>query len=423
MEQSSAARTIPAGPSLDAARARWDFPILGRRVHGDKPLVYLDNAATAQKPKAVIDAVASHYASANSNVHRALHALGAEATRAYEDARKCCADFIHAPDERTIVFTRGTTESINLVAQTWGRTEVGEGDEIVLTEMEHHSNLVPWQLLARERGARLRFVPVREDGTLDLEVYEELLSPRVKLVAFTHASNILGTVNPARRMIESARRAGAVTLLDAAQSVPHLPVDVQALGCDFLACSGHKMVGPTGIGLLYGRAELLEAMPPFMGGGEMIKKVTLHSATWADVPVKFEAGIPNIAGAVGLGAAATYLQGLGMDAIRAHEIEITRYAIERLEQIPGLCILGRAPERSGVVSFVIEGVHPHDVAQVVDGHGVAIRAGHGCAQPLLRAFGLNAVSRASFYLYTLPEEIDRLCEALVHAREFFRHGI
>jgi cysteine desulfurase/selenocysteine lyase len=423
MDPLQAVRTDEPGPALDSRRIRWDFPILGRLVHQDKPLAYLDNAATTQKPKAVMDALETYYASYNSNVHRALHALGEQATLAYEEARARCAGLIGAAAPEEVIFTRGTTESINLVAHSWGRRHIGEGDEIILTEMEHHSNLVPWQLLASERGARLRFVPVREDGTLDMEGYRSMLSPRVKLVAFTHVSNILGTVNPAREIIAAAQREGAVTLIDAAQSVPHRPVDVQALGCDFLACSGHKMAGPTGIGLLYGRRTLLEEMPPFLSGGEMIKKVTLETATWADLPHKFEAGTPHIAGAIGLGEAVRYLQGIGMEAVQAHESEITQYALERLQQVPGLRILGSAPDRGGVISFTVDDMHPHDIAQYVDSHGVAIRAGHGCAQPLLRAFGHTAVSRASFYIYTLREEIDQLYEALIKAKEFFSHGI
>lgn len=411
------------GRAYDPAAVRKAFPILGRRVHDDRPLSYLDNAATTQKPAAVLDAVQRYYANANSNVHRALHVLGEESTAAYEEARGKVAAFVNAPSVRAVVFTRGTTEAINLVAHAWGRSVLRPGDRILATEMEHHSNLVPWQLLARDTGAVLDFVPVREDGTLDLDAFHAKLTPAVKLVAVTQMSNILGTINPVGDMARAAHAVGARILVDGAQSVPHFPVDFQALDCDFLAFSGHKMCGPTGIGALVAREELLESMTPYQTGGEMILKVTLESATWADIPQKFEAGTPHIAGAVGLGAAVDYLQGIGMDAIHDHERNLTAYALERMGAIRGLRILGRAPERGGVVSFLMDGIHPHDLAQYVDGFGVAVRAGHGCAQPLLRAFQIHAVTRASFYLYTLEAEIDRLVDALNRAREFFAHGL
>jgi cysteine desulfurase/selenocysteine lyase len=421
-EKTSIAGPVGASAGFDPQRARWDFPILGRTVAGGRPLAYLDNAATTQKPRVVLDALQEYYASYNSNVHRAIHELGQEATEAYEDARRVCAGFINAPEAASVVFTRGTTESINLVAFAWGRASICEGDEIVVTEMEHHSNLVPWQMLAEDKGAKLLTIPVLEDGTLDIEAYESFLSPRVKLVAVTHMSNILGTINPLPRMISAAHAAGAKFLVDAAQSVPHFEVDVQNLDCDFLACSGHKMLGPTGIGFLYARRELLEEMPPFMGGGEMIHKVTMEESTWAEIPHKFEAGTPNIAGAIGLRSAVRYLQSFGMGAIREHEDSLTRYALQRLRAMPDVRILGEAADRGGVISFLMDDIHPHDIAQLVDREGVAIRAGHGCAQPLLRRFGTNAVSRASFCLYTTEEEIDNLCEALGKARDFFHHG-
>ena len=421
-DRTSIAGAVGASSRHDPRQVRWDFPILSRTVGAGRPLAYLDNAATTQKPRAVLDALQEYYSSYNSNVHRAIHELGQEATEAYEDARRVCAGFVNAPDSASIVFTRGTTESINLVAFAWGRASVGVGDEILVTEMEHHSNLVPWQILAEEKGATLRVVPVGEDGTLELDVYERMLSSRTRLVAVTHMSNILGIINPLPRMIAAAHAAGANVLVDAAQSVPHFEVDVQELDCEFLACSGHKMLGPTGIGLLYARRELLEEMPPFMGGGEMIHKVTLEASTWAEVPHKFEAGTPNIAGAIGLRAAVRYLQAVGMGTVRDHDRAMTAYALRRLRDMDDVRILGDASERGGVISFLVDNIHPHDIAQLADREGVAIRAGHGCAQPLLHRFGVNAVSRASFCLYTTEEEIDQLCEALEKAREFFHHG-
>jgi len=411
-----------APAAFDVEQVRGDFPILAEHVHEGKPLIYLDNAATTQKPRAVIDALAAYYERANSNVHRALHQLAVRATGGYEAVRKKVADFINAPDESGIIYTRGTTEGINLVAHSWGRKFVGEGDEIILTEMEHHSNLIPWQLLAREKGAKLRFVPVREDGTLDLEVYRTLLGLRTRLVAVSQMSNVLGTINPVKEIIELAHEHGARVVVDAAQSVPHMPVDVQALGCDFLAFSGHKMCGPTGIGVLYVRDAELEKMEPFQGGGEMIEKVRLESATWAEPPHKFEAGTPNIAGVFGLGAAIDFLSSIGMDAIRAYEVDLTRYMLEQLKTIPGLKVFGHAPERGGAVAFELPGVHPHDIAQFVDREGVAIRAGHHCAQPLMRKLGVVATARASIYFYNLPREVDTLVKALVSTKGFFGHA-
>ena len=413
-----------SGPRVfDPVKLRRDFPILEQAIHGDKKLAYLDNAATTQKPASVVCALCDYYQLCNANVHRSLHYLAEQATKRFEAARKSVARFIHAPDIKSIIFTRGTTESINVVAHGWGRKFLKEGDEIVLTEMEHHSNLIPWQQVAAATGAKLRFVPVLEDGTLDLADYRNLLSRRVQLVAFAHASNVLGTVNPVKQMTAEAHAAGALVLVDAAQSAPQRTVDVQDIGCDFLAFSGHKMMAPTGIGVLYGRTELLYEMDPFMFGGEMISRVTYDSATWADLPQKFEAGTPNIGGAIGLGAAVEYLESLGMDKVAAYEQELTQYTIQTLERIPGLRVFGHAPDRGGAVSFEVEGVHPHDLAQFVDRDGVAIRAGHLCAQPLMNKLGVPAVSRASVYVYNLREEVDRLATAILKAKEFFAHGI
>lgn len=401
---------------------RRDFPILSTITEHGRPLAYLDNAATTQKPTSVLCALSDYYQLCNANVHRSLHFLAERATRAFERARERIAAFIGAPSPRTVIFTRGATESINLVAYSWARRNLRQGDEIVLTEMEHHSNLVPWQLVAKDTGAQLKFVPVQGDGTLDLDVYRRLLKGRVKLVAFTHVSNVLGTVNPVKEMTAEAHAVGAVVLVDGAQSVPHQPVNVMDLDCDFLAFSGHKMLGPTGIGVLYGRESLLESMDPFLAGGEMINRVTLEDATWAELPQKFEAGTPHISGAVGLGAAVDYLVELGMDKVHAREVELTEEAVHRLGECSGVRVFGSAPQRGAAVSFDVEGVHPHDLAQFADREGVAIRAGHLCAQPLMRRLGVPAVARASFYFYNVPEEIDRLIEAIQKARKFFGHG-
>ena len=401
------------------ADIRNDFPILSRQVHG-KPLVYLDSAASSQKPRAVIDAMSTYYQNSHANVHRGVYELSEEATEAMEQARLKVARFINARQGKQIIFTRNTTESINLVAYSWGGANIHAGDLIILTEMEHHSNLIPWQLLAERTGARLEFIPVTDDGLLRLDVYEQLLQQQPKLVAFMQVSNVLGTINPARQMIAQAHAAGATVLLDAAQSVPHLPVDVQELDVDFLGFSGHKMLGPTGIGVLYGKRELLEAMPPFMGGGDMIRRVELRKATWHDLPWKFEAGTPAIAEAIGLGVAVDYLSALGMEHVLRHEQAITRYALQQLQSVPGLTIYGPEEERGGVISFTLSDIHPHDLASILDQEmGVAIRAGHHCAQPLMECFGLPATARASFYVYTIPEEIDVLVQGLHKALQIF----
>lgn len=405
---------------LDVAQIRADFPVLSRTLRGSVPLAYLDSAATSQKPLAVLDAMDRFYRQHNANIHRGIHTLAEEATVQYEAARASVARFINAAEPEEIVFTRNTTESINLVAYTWARANLQPGDLIVLTEMEHHSNIVPWQILKAERGVELAFVPVTEEGFLDMEAYAGLLTRAPKLVAFTHMSNVLGTVNPAKEMIAQAHAAGALTLLDGAQSVPHLPLDVQDLDADFLAFSAHKMLGPTGIGALYGKRHLLEAMPPFLGGGDMIKRVELTRFTTNEVPHKFEAGTPAIAEGIGFGAAVDYLSAVGMEAVHAYEQELTAYALERLAEVPGLRVFGPpAADKGGVASFVLDGVHPHDVAQILDYHGLAVRAGHHCAQPLHIKFDIPATTRASFYLYNTRDEIDRLIVALYKVKEMF----
>jgi cysteine desulfurase / selenocysteine lyase len=402
----------------DVEEIRRDFPILDRRI-GDKKLVYLDNAATSQKPRPVLDALAEYYEKHNANIHRGVHRLAEEATAAYEESREKVAGFLGAPDTTALVFTRGTTESINLVAHAWARKFLREGDEVVLTEAEHHSNLVPWQLAAQATGAKLRFIPIRDDGTLDLEEAERLIGPRTKLVGCIHASNVLATINPVEKLAELAHEAGALMLVDGAQSAPHLPVDVEARGCDFFACSGHKMLGPTGVGALWGRPEILEEMDPFLGGGEMIREVHLDHSTWNDLPYKFEAGTMNIAQAVGLGAAVDYLGDLEMNNVREHERRLGEYAYQRLLEIEGITVYGPKQDRTGLVSFSLPDVHPHDLSQLLDEDGIAIRSGHHCAQPLMRRLGVAATARASFYLYNTEEEVDALVEALVRAREFF----
>ncbi|MCS7234869.1 MAG: cysteine desulfurase [Armatimonadetes bacterium] len=399
---------------------RQDFPLLQRSVDG-KPLVYLDSAATSQKPRVVLEALQRYYEEYNANVHRGLYRIAERATLAYEEARAKVAAFIGAAAEE-VVFTRGTTEAINLVAYAYGDAFVRPGDEIVVTEMEHHSNLVPWQLLAQRRGARLRVVRVRpEDGTLDLEGLDQVLTDRTRLVAVAHQSNVVGTINPVREIAQRAHAVGAVVLVDGAQSVPHMPVRVGELGCDFLAFSGHKMCGPTGIGVLWGRRGLLEAMPPFHGGGEMIERVELERSTYKDPPHRFEAGTPNIADAIALGVAVEYLQSLGMEAVREHEKALVRYALAQLAEVRGVRVYGPTDleARGGAVAFTLEGVHPHDVAQVLDSEGVCVRAGHHCAQPLHRALGLAATARASVYLYNTPEDIDALVRGLERVRAFF----
>jgi len=399
---------------------RKDFPILSRQVHG-KPLVYLDSAASSQKPRAVIDAMSVYYETYHANVHRGVYEISEEATAAMEKARVKVARFINARQSKQIIFTRNTTEGINLVAYSWGNANIAAGDLIVLTELEHHSNLVPWQLLAQRTGARLEFIPITDDGLLRLDIYQQLLQQQPKLVAFTHMSNVLGTINPVQEMIAQAHAAGATVLLDAAQSVPHLPVDVQALDIDFLCFSAHKMLGPTGIGVLYGKRDLLAAMPPFMGGGDMIRTVGLRESTWNDLPWKFEAGTPSIAEAIGLGAAVDYLKALGMENVLQHEQQITRYAIAQLQTVPGLTVYGPdSGKRGGVISFTLGDIHPHDLASILDQQaGVAVRAGHHCAQPLMERLGLTATARASFYVYTTEEEIDTLVQGLHKAIQIF----
>ena len=413
---STASTSATAAP--DWAALREDFPILAQQVHGH-PLIYFDNGATSQKPRPVIDALRHYYEHDNANVHRGLHELSSRATEAYESARVKVARYLNAVSPDEIVFTRGTTEAINLVAQSWGGKFVRAGDVILLTEMEHHSNLVPWQLLAQRTGARLRFVPVREDGTLALDQLDALLTPEVKLFAFTHISNSLGTINPVAELCRAARAVGAVTLVDAAQSAGHLPIDVQQLGCDFIAFSGHKMCAPTGIGALYGRAELLAAMPPWQGGGEMIVSVSLESSSYKDAPHRFEAGTPNIAGAIGLGAAIDYLEGIGREHIFQHDSRLVAYAIERLAELPGMRILGPLGQRGGLVGFVMEGTHPHDLTTYADQFGLALRGGHHCNQPLMKKFRLPGTTRASFYFYNTTAEVDRMIEILDAARRFF----
>ncbi len=407
----------PPIPPWDLEQLRRDFPILNQRMHG-KPLVYLDSAATSQKPRQVIDAITRHYEENNANVHRAIYELGERATAAYESARQKVAQFINADDWRSIVFTRGTTEGINLVAYAWGRYNLGPGDEVLITEMEHHSNIIPWQLLARDTGATLRYIPIRQDHTLDLNDLEEYINGRTRIVAVVHQSNVLGTVNPVEQIVAQAREVGALVLLDGAQSVPHFPVNVQQLDCDFLAFSGHKMLGPTGVGVLYARTDLLEAMEPFLGGGEMISTVDLQGATWNQLPWKFEAGTPNIAQVIGLGAAIDYLNHLGRDNIAHYGDQLTRYARQVLSRIPGLTIYGHAPTSSSAIPFNLAGVHPHDLAQLLDHEGIAVRAGHHCAQPLMRCLGVPATTRASFYIYNTPAEIDRLAEGIERAAAF-----
>ena len=427
--------------TFDVARIRKDFPILDRRIRGGQPLVYLDSANTSQKPRQVIDAMTDFYEKHNANIHRASHQLGEEATEAYEGARIKVGEFIGARDETEIVFTKNVSEAINLVAYSMsnaaagrgsghasrvgpGRFSLGPGDEIVITEMEHHSNIVPWQLLCQRTGATLRWFGVTPDGRLDMSRLGELINPRTKLVALAHQSNVLGCVNPVRMIADVAHAAGALVLVDAAQSVPHMPVDVAALGADFLGFTGHKMCGPTGIGVLWARAELLDEMPPFLGGGEMIESVWMDRTTFAAPPHKFEAGTMPIAQAVGLGAAIDYLSEIGLDAIRAHEVPLIAHALDVLNQVEGLRILGpadpaEAAGRGSAISFEVEGVHPHDVSQVLDDLGIAVRAGHHCAWPLHRAFGVRASTRASFYLYNTQEEADALADGIRQAQRFF----
>jgi cysteine desulfurase/selenocysteine lyase len=404
--------------TFDVHRLRDQFPILGRQV-ASRPLVYLDSAATSQKPERVIQALDAYYRRSNANVHRGVHLLSAEATDLYERARATAARFVGAEETSEIVFTRGTTEAINLVAGSWGASHLGPGDAIVLTEMEHHSNLVPWQLLAERTGVELRFIRMTDDGTLDLEALDQLFDERVKLLAVVHVSNALGTVNPVATLASAARAVGALVLVDGAQSVPHMPVDVKAIDCDFLAFSGHKLCGPTGIGCLWARREILDSMPPYHGGGEMIRTVTLAGSTFADPPARFEAGTPPIAQAVGLAEAMRFLDEVGLDAIHAHEASLVDLAFDRLGQVPGVTLFGPRRERSGSVTFTLQGVHPHDLASILDSRGIAIRAGHHCAMPIHQRLGLSASARASFYLYNTPDEVDCLIDGLAYARQLF----
>ena len=412
--------TATMNTGFDVQQVRGDFPILSREIRPGVPLVYLDSAATSQKPESVIQAMSAYYRENNANIHRGIHKLAEEATHAYESARKNIADFIGSPSVEQLIFTRNTTEAINLIAQTWGRVSLHAGDHILLTEMEHHSNLVPWQLLAGELDLVLDFIPVTPEGILDLDAYHELLKHGPKLLAITHMSNVLGTINPIKEILQDAKSAGAITVVDGAQSVPHFPVDMTDFEADFYAFSAHKMCGPTGIGALYARRELLENMPPFLGGGEMIKRVELRSFKANDLPHKFEAGTPAIAEAIGFGAAVNYLNNLGMDQIKNHEKILTNYALEKMEQVPDLTILGPpADKKGGVIAFYIKDIHAHDVAQILDGEGIAVRAGHHCAQPLHTRFNLPATSRASLYLYNTIEEVDKLIDGIQKVKDVF----
>ncbi|MBE9474694.1 MAG: cysteine desulfurase [Chloroflexi bacterium] len=406
---------------LDIERIKTDFPILAREVRPGVKLVYLDSTATTQKPVQVITSMDEYYRRTNANIHRGIHVLAEEATALYEEARITVAKFINAPTARQIIFTRNTTESINLVSRTWGRANLNPGDVIILTEMEHHSNLVPWQILAAEKNLQLEFISVDPQGYLDLDVYRSLLDLNPRLVAFTQMSNVLGTINPAMEITQMAHDSGAIVLIDGAQSVPHFPVDVQTLDADFLVFSGHKMCGPTGVGVLYGRKDLLEEMPPFLGGGDMIKRVQLRSYIPSSIPYKFEAGTPAIAEAIGLGAAVDYLQQIGLDAIAAQEQVLVDYALERLTEIPGVTVYGpEAKDRGGVTAFNLDGVHAHDVAQILDGDGIAVRAGHHCAMPLHDKFNIPASTRASYYLYNSIEDLDKLVDSIYMVKRIFR---
>ena len=418
MTRISGAGVAAPRPSVEAATIRQDFPILRQRVHG-KPLVYLDNAATTQKPQAVIDRISRYYAEENANIHRGVHALSDRATEAHEAARETVRGFLNAAYSREIIFVRGATEAINLVAQTYGRAHVGPGDEVVLSEMEHHSNIVPWQILCEEKGARLRIVPMTDAGELRLDEYERLLSDRTRLVSVTHVSNALGTITPVAEMIHLAHARGIAVLLDGAQAVAHMPVDVRRLDCDFYVFSGHKVLGPTGIGALYGKRKLLEAMPPYQGGGDMIAYVSFEKTTYNELPYKFEAGTPNIADAIGLGAAVDYAQTVGLDNIAAYETELLDYATEQVSAIDGVRLVGTAKHKASVLSFLIGDVHAHDAGTILDREGVAVRAGHHCAQPVMDFFCVPATTRASFAFYNTREEIDALCRGIVKVTELF----
>ena len=414
--QSATARA--AERSIDVQRIRTDFPILHQKVHG-KPLVYLDNAATSQKPRAVIDAITHYYEHTNANIHRGVHFLSERATADYEATRKTARNFLNAAHSHEIIFVRGATEGINLVAQTFGRVHIHSGDEVLITAMEHHSNIVPWQMLCDEQGAKLRVAPINDKGELLLEEFAKLLGPKTKLAAVTHVSNALGSVTPLQRMIELAHGQNIPVLVDGAQAVPHMAVDVQTLDCDFYAFSGHKVYAPTGIGVLYGKTALLDAMPPYQGGGDMISSVTYEKTTYNKLPYKFEAGTPDIAGVIGLGAALTYVNEIGIDNIAAHEHNLLIYATEKVSQIPGVDLIGTAEEKAGVLSFVIEGVHPHDIGTILDQEGIAIRTGHHCSQPVMQRFDIPATARASFAVYNTREEVDALARGIGKVREVF----
>jgi cysteine desulfurase/selenocysteine lyase len=405
-------------PTYDLARVRAEFPILTQTIHG-KPLVYLDNAASTQKPRAVIDTLSRFYATEYANIHRGVHYLSELATAAHESAREKVRSFVNAKDHAEIIFLRGTTEAVNLVAATFGRTRVGKGDEIILSALEHHSNIVPWQMLAEDAGARIRVIPMNDAGELDLDEYERLLGPKTRMVAVTHVSNALGTRNPIRRMVVLAHAHGVPVLVDGAQAVAHTRVDVQDLDCDFYAFSGHKLYGPSGIGVLYGKLEHLSAMPPYQGGGEMIRTVTFEKTTYADPPHRFEAGTPSIAGAVGLGAAIDYLQSIGLEAASAHEADLLDYATRKLSTMDGVRLIGTAREKGAVLSFILDGIHAHDVGTVLDHEGIAVRAGHHCAQPVMDRFGIPATARASFALYNTREEVDALVRGIGKVQEIF----
>jgi cysteine desulfurase / selenocysteine lyase len=409
--------------ALDVEKIRQDFPILKRKVMGGKPLVYLDNAATTQKPLAVINAIHDYYTNYNSNIHRAVHQLAEEATKAYEDTRVKAAKFINARSTEEIIFTRNTTEAINLVAYSWGRANIKKDDKIVITEIEHHSNIVPWQILTQEKGAKLEYIGVDDDGYLKMHEYKEYLdSGKVKLVSVSHMSNVLGTITPIKEIIKMAHEKGIPVLVDGAQSVPHMPVDVQSMDCEFMAFSAHKMLGPTGVGVLYVQRDVLEKMPPFMGGGDMIREVHKYETRYNDLPYKFEGGTPNIADVIGFAAAIDYLEKIGMDRVREHEIDITRYALDKIRNVKGVTIYGpiNVKDRGGVISFNIGDIHPHDLATIMNDHGVAIRSGHHCAQVLMERLDVSATSRASFYIYNTKEEVDTFIEALSEARRLFK---
>ena len=411
-----AARAPNAHAELDVQAIRAEFPILERTVRG-KPLVYLDNAATSQKPRFVLDAITRYYEDENANIHRGVHYLSELATADYENSRVRAQRFLNAAKSNEIIFVRGATEGINLVAQTYGRTHVGAGDEVLITAMEHHSNIVPWQMLCAEKGAKLRVTPINDRGEFLLDEFEKLLGPRTKIAAFTHVSNALGSINPVRRMTEMAHRRHIPVLIDGAQAVPHMAVDVQAIDCDFYAFSGHKVYGPTGIGVLYGKAALLDAMPPYQGGGDMISSVTFEKTTYNKLPYKFEAGTPDIAGVIGLGAALDYVTDVGMDAIAVYENELLEYGTQKLSTIPGLRLIGTAAEKAGVLSFVLKDIHPHDVGTILDQEGIAIRTGHHCSQPVMDRFGIPATARASLAIYNTREDIDALAKGIERVRE------